>query len=126
VCAEDLSLGFAGVITDLGEETSPDTLAEARTETCLVDLITDMMAATIEVNREPTHGLGGKTGTGAAETCRAMLNTTADTRTLLAAAKTGLKMGIMRQDLGHEAPPSAGKRGACLLFILSYLLVGTA
>ena len=115
---KDLALGFARVITDLGEKTSPDTLAEAGTEASLADLVTDMTPATIELDGEAAHGLSGKTSTGTAETCRAMLNPAADTGALKGTTETGSEMRITRQKLGHETPPSASEpRGGLPAFI---------
>jgi hypothetical protein len=93
-----------------GKETSADYRAKAGTELGLADRGADLKLPTIGGDGEAPNSLGGEAGTGTAQTGGAMLNPAADTRTLLAATETGLKMRIMGQDLGHEAPPSASKR----------------
>jgi len=76
----------------------------------LTDLSTDLKLAATGNDAKTPNSLSGEAGAGAPQTGGAMLNPAADAGTLMAAAETGLKMRIMGQDLGHEAPPSASKR----------------
>jgi hypothetical protein len=97
------------MISLAGQETPTDYGAEAGTKMSLTDLSTDLKLAATGNDAETPNSLSGEAGAGAPQTGGAMLNPAADAGTLTAAAETRLKMRIMGQDLGHEAPPSANR-----------------
>jgi hypothetical protein len=122
--AKDLPLCLRRMITLAGQEASTDYSAEAGAELGLADRGAGLKLPAIGGDGEAPNSLGGETGAGAPETSGAMLNSAADAWTLTAAAETGLKMRIMGQDLGHEAPPSASEtwRGLPAIYFPLYPL----
>jgi hypothetical protein len=111
------------MISLAGQETPTDYGAEAGTKMSLTDLSTDLKLAATGNDAETPNSLSGEAGAGAPQTGGAMLNPAADAGTLTTATETGLKMRIMGQDLGHEAPPSANKpRGLPAIYFPIYPL----
>ena len=106
------------MISLVGQETPTDYGAEAGTKMSLTDLSTDLKLPATGNDAETPNSLGGEAGAGAPQTGGAMTHPAADAGTLEAAAETGLKMGVMAQNLGHEAPPCANRpRGLPAIYL---------
>jgi len=82
------------VITDPGEETSPDLPAEGRAETGVMDFLADMSAPPVQHNGELAPDVGCALGAAAPYARRAVAEARAETGALQTATAPRDKMGI--------------------------------